>query len=77
MAVLDGMSLTIDAVAAVADGQDQVVLALAARDRMAASREVVEEALRLDLPVYGLTTAVAERRIVRLDAAQARASAGS
>jgi histidine ammonia-lyase len=69
MVVLDGRSLTIDAVAAVADGQDQVVLAPAARDRMAAAREVVEEALRLDLPVYGLTTAVAERKIVRLDAA--------
>ena len=39
---------------------------------MAAAREVVEEALRLNVPVYGLTTALAERKSVQLDAAARR-----
>jgi len=69
MVVLDGGSLTIDSLAAVAEGRDEVVLAPLARDRMAAAREVVEEALRVDAPVYGLTTALAERKSVVLDAA--------
>jgi histidine ammonia-lyase len=70
--VLDGASLTIDSLAAIAEGQEKVVLAPAARDRMAAAREVVEEALRREVAVYGLTTAVAERKNVRLDAAARR-----
>ena len=69
MVVLDGASLTIDALAAVAEGREEVVLAPAARDPMAAAREVVEEALRLNVSVYGLTTALAERKSVGLDAA--------
>jgi histidine ammonia-lyase len=72
MVVLDGASLTIDSLAAVAEGRDEVVLAPAARDRMAAAREVVEEALRSDVAVYGLTTALAERKSVVLDAAARR-----
>ena len=68
MVVLDGTSLTIDALAAVAEGRDEAVLAPAARDRMAATREVVEEALRSGAVVYGLTTALAERKSVVLDA---------
>jgi histidine ammonia-lyase len=72
MAVLDGASLTIESLAAVAEGRDEVALAPAARDRMAAAREVVEEALRLDVTVYGLTTALAERKSVVLDAAARR-----
>src|SRR6266568_9453667 len=35
MVVLDGASLTLESLAAVAEGQDEVVLAPAARDRMA------------------------------------------
>ena len=72
MLVLDGASLTIDALAAVAEGREEVALAPAARDRMAAAREVVEEALRLNVSVYGLTTALAERKSVALDAAARR-----
>ena len=72
MVVLDGASLTIDSLAAVAEGGDEVILARAARERMAAAREVVEEALRLNVTVYGLTTAVAERKSVLLDAAARR-----
>ena len=75
MVVVDGTSLTIDSLAAVAEGREEIALAPAARDRMAAAREVVEEALRLNLPVYGLTTALAERKSVQLDAA-ARAVPG-
>jgi histidine ammonia-lyase len=69
MVVLDGASLTIDSLAAVAEVRDEVALAPQARDRMAAAREVVEEALQADAPVYGLTTALAERKSVVLDAA--------
>jgi len=72
MLVLDGASLTIDSLAAVAEGRDEVVLAPAARDRMAAAREVVEEALGSEAAVYGLTTALAERKSVVLDAAARR-----
>src|SRR5262249_62084783 len=68
MVVLDGASLTIDSLAAVAEGCDEVVLAPAARERMAAAREIVEEALRSEAAVYGLTTALAERKSVVLDA---------
>jgi histidine ammonia-lyase len=72
MVVLDGASLTIDALAAVAEGRDEVVLAPAARERVAAARAVVEEALRSDAVVYGLTTALAERKSVVLDAGARR-----
>src|SRR5260370_41990696 len=72
MVVLDGASLTIESLAAVAEGRDTAVLAAAARDRMAEARKVVEEALRSEAPVYGLTTAVAERKRVTLDAAARR-----
>src|SRR5215467_15184668 len=68
MVVLDGASLTTDSLAAVAERGDEVVLAAAARDRMAAAREIVEEALRSEAAVYGLTTALAERKSVVLDA---------
>ena len=68
MVVLDGESLTVDSLAAVAAGRDEVALTPAARDRMAAARDVVEEALRSGAMVYGLTTALAERKSVVLDA---------
>ena len=67
MVVLDGASLTINSLAAVAEGRERLLCA--ARDRMAAAREVVEEAMRQNVPVYGLTTALAERKSVVLDAA--------
>jgi len=66
--VLDGASLTIDSLAAVAEGRAQVALAPAARNRMAAAREIVDEAVRSEAVVYGLTTALAERKSVALDA---------
>ena len=72
MVVLDGASLTIGSLASVAEGREEVAIAAAARDRMAASREVVVEALRSEAAVYGLTTALAERKSVALDAAARR-----
>jgi histidine ammonia-lyase len=72
MVVLDGASLTIESLARVAEGREKVSLAPAARERMAAARDVVEEALRSEAAVYGLTTAVAERKSVALDAAARR-----
>jgi histidine ammonia-lyase len=69
MVKLDGASLTIDSLAAVAERREEVVLAPAARDRIAAARGVVEEALRSEAAVYGLTTALAERKTVTLDPA--------
>jgi histidine ammonia-lyase len=72
MVVLDGASLTIESLAAVAEGRDKAILAPAARDRMAGARKVVEEAMRSEAAVYGLTTAVAERKRVTLDAAGRR-----
>jgi hypothetical protein len=38
MVVLDGVSLTIESLAAVAEGRDNAILAPAARDRMAEAR---------------------------------------
>ncbi len=38
MVVLDGASLTIESLAAVAEGRDNAILAPAARDRMAEAR---------------------------------------
>src|SRR5712672_3168536 len=72
MVVLDGASLTIESLAAIAEGRDEAILAPAARDRMAEARKVVEEAMRSEAAVYGLTTAVAERKRVTLDAAGRR-----
>src|SRR5205823_12541959 len=72
MVVLDGASLTIESLAAIAEGGDKAILAPAARDRMAEARKVVEEAMRSEAAVYGLTTAVAERKRVTLDAAGRR-----
>jgi histidine ammonia-lyase len=72
MVVLDGSSLTLESLAAVAEGLEETSLAPAARVRMAEAREVVEEALRSEAAVYGLTTAVAERKSVTLDAAARR-----
>ena len=72
MVMLDGASLTIESLALVAEGRDEAILAPAARERMAQARDVVEESLRSEAAVYGLTTAVAERKSVSLDAAARR-----
>ncbi|HTW10130.1 MAG TPA: aromatic amino acid ammonia-lyase, partial [Acidimicrobiales bacterium] len=71
--VLDGSSLTIDSVVAVATGARTVALAAEARARMAKARAVVEASLSRAEPVYGLTTGLAERKRSVLAAPRRRA----
>jgi histidine ammonia-lyase len=56
MLLLDGHSLTIPDVAAVAAGMREVALAPAARDRMGATRTIVERLAARGEAVYGVTT---------------------
>lgn len=65
--VLDGSGLTLEDFARVARSGERVALAEDARRRMAATRAVIEETLARGEPVYGLTTAVAERKRVRIE----------
>jgi histidine ammonia-lyase len=72
MVLLDGASLTLEAVADVAAGAP-VGLAPEVRPRLDASRAVVERALGGDRPVYGINTgfgALAEVRIAPADLAR-------
>lgn len=66
---LDGTSLTLADLRAVARADEPVELSSEAMKRMAEARQVVEELLARDEPVYGLTTGVAERKRVRIDGA--------
>ncbi len=72
--VLDGSSLTVDDVVAVAIDGEAVALQPEARERMQAHRDVVEDALSSGASVYGLTTGVAERKRVTLGTAAAEQS---
>jgi histidine ammonia-lyase len=56
MVLLDGSSLTIEQLLAIADRAEHVALADAARDRVRASREVVERRARGEEPAYGINT---------------------
>jgi len=56
MIVLDGSSLTIEQLVAIADHHEPVTLADAARDRVRASRAVVMARARGDEPAYGINT---------------------
>src|SRR5712691_1274622 len=56
MIVLDGSSLTIEQLLAIADGGEQVALSDAARDRVRASRAVVDRRARGAEPAYGINT---------------------
>ena len=53
---LDGSTLTVEQLLAVADRGEPVALAEAARDRVRASREVVDRRARGDEPAYGINT---------------------
>lgn len=64
---LDGGSLSLADLAAIVAGGKRAVLAPAARERMARSRAVVEEAVAAGADIYGLTTGVAERKRISLD----------
>jgi histidine ammonia-lyase len=56
MILLDGSSLTLDGLLAIADRHEPVGLAPAAAGRVRASRAVVERMADGDLPVYGINT---------------------
>jgi histidine ammonia-lyase len=71
--VLDGASLTLEDVAAVAEQAQAVELAGTARARMEGARTIVQEVLQTEVPVYGLTTGLAERKRSPLPAAGRRA----
>src|SRR5437762_1570933 len=56
MILLDGSSLTLEQLVAIADRHAPVALAAAARDRVAAARAVVDRRARGDEPAYGINT---------------------
>jgi histidine ammonia-lyase len=56
MILLDGSTLTIEQLLAIADRGETVALADAARDRVRASRDVVDRRARGDQPAYGINT---------------------
>ena len=68
--ILDGSSLTLADVQAVARDGARVEVSPLALARMAEARGIVEEALERDEAVYGLNTGVGERKRVRLDPQQ-------
>src|SRR5215212_2570776 len=53
---LDGSSLTLEQLTAIADRNEPVALSADARDRVHASRRVVEQRARGDEPAYGINT---------------------
>ncbi len=67
MIELDGCSLDLDALAALAHGGRQCVLSAAARVRVAAGREAVRRALAREQPVYGVNTGFGDLARVRID----------
>jgi histidine ammonia-lyase len=56
MIVLDGSSLTIERLVAIADRGEPIALSAAARERVRAAREVVDRRARSDEPAYGINT---------------------
>jgi histidine ammonia-lyase len=71
--VVTGRDLTPEQVVLVARSGERVELATEARERMAATRSIVEQALRSGNRIYGLTTGVGARRDVDVTAAEAGA----
>jgi histidine ammonia-lyase len=70
MLALDGKSLTVEDVIAVAHGRNTVTISADGIARMAASRRVVDEALLSDQPVYALNTGVGLLANIRLNASE-------
>jgi histidine ammonia-lyase len=64
--LIDGESLTLDAVTRVADAGERVELAPAARVRVKACRAVIERALETDTVIYGVTTGFGKLSDVRI-----------
>ncbi len=72
MLLLDGESLSLEGVHAVAFDSEPVALAVEARRRMEASRLAVERLLEIDKPVYGVNTGVGKLADVRIEHALLR-----
>ena len=70
MLELSGQFLTLEQVAAVAQGQLAVGLAVSARDRMQSSREVIEAVLREGRVVYGVNTGFGKLSDMHISASQ-------
>jgi histidine ammonia-lyase len=71
--IVTGRDLTLNEVTRVARSNERVTLAPEALRRMAATRSIVEQALRSGDRIYGLTTGVGARRDVDVPAAEAGA----
>jgi histidine ammonia-lyase len=72
MIELRGQPLTLEEIVAVANGQEQVILAAEARAHAEASRAIVEEIVAQDRTVYGVNTGFGKLSDVRIDPAQLR-----
>src|SRR5882762_6213215 len=70
MIELDGQSLTLRQIDAVARGADQVVLAASARARAELARGVVEQIVAEGRTVYGVNTGFGKLSDVHIDATQ-------
>jgi histidine ammonia-lyase len=68
MIELDGTSLTLDRLVAIAHDDEEVGLSDAARQRVRAAREVVDEFARRDEPTYGINTGFGNFADVRIPA---------
>jgi len=71
--ILTGRDLTLHEVTRVARSNERVTLGPEVLERMAATRSIVEQALRSGNRIYGLTTGVGARRDVDVTAAEAGA----
>jgi len=70
---LSGQALTLEQIAAVANGREQVALAADARSRMEQSRRVVEKIVSENRTVYGVNTGFGKLSDVRIEPGQLRA----
>lgn len=73
MLKLSGQALTLEQIAAVANGQEQVALADDARTAMEQSRRVVEKIVSENRTVYGVNTGFGKLSDVRIEPADLRA----
>src|SRR5882762_7124796 len=72
MLKLSGQVLTLEQIAAVANGREQVALAADARSRMEQSRRVVEKIVEENRAVYGINTGFGKLSDVRIEVGQLR-----
>src|SRR5205823_5071112 len=63
---LDGQALTLEQIASVALGGELVGISTAARPRILASREIVEDIIARDAVVYGISTGFGKLSDVRI-----------